>query len=1081
MTESPAAADQAAREQATDPAHSVLLEAPAGSGKTSVLTERYLRLLAEVDDPQQILAITFTRKAAAEMRTRVESALRGEHDPAHPRAALLTRLAARARAQAERRGWRLEAEPETLRIQTIDAFNYWLACELPLSARVGGTLRVSETARPLYERAARRTLAGLESDPAAAGSIELLFERHDNQWLRLEGLIADLLEQRSHWLPCLLRETPGALTARVAAALEALVRHRLTALTAWLPPALRAAAAALPGSGPLGGEPAHLAAWQRLQQLTQTKDHWRSQLTAHLLGEAYAPAPARSALRAVIESLRTLPGLEQELAALAPLPAGLAPGDGAALQALALVLRHAAAELHTEFAAAGVVDYTYVSGAARAALTESGAPTELALRTGLNLRHILVDEFQDTSLPQYQLLQALTAAWEPGDGRTLFLVGDPMQSIYRFRDAEVALFLRARAEGIGRIALTPLRLVRNFRAVPPLVDFANGLFAQVFPAADDAASAAVSYRASEAARAAPAAAQVLTLRLFADPAAEAAAIAAHLTALRARAPHADCAVLVAAHAHAAPIVAALERQGLPVQGVDLEPLRERVVVRDLVQLLCALEDLADRHAWLSVLRAPWCGATLASLTALTEGLGAGTLVEALADPARLARCAETERQALERTREVFGGALARRGLDPPADHLEATWLQLGAADAYEPAELEDARAFFDALAERAAQGEWCGSADLPRLLSRLFSHAGGAGERPVQVMTIHRAKGLEFEHVVLPALGRNPGPERHGLLRWADVPGAEGHGELLLAPAPRADAPQGEGLDGFLASLQRVRTRHERERLLYVAVTRARESLWLSAAPRLTAKGNPRIEHRSLLASAWKHLAPRFERIAPEPTLPAAARTLRRLQRPWLPAPRPPPVPLAALPLPPPPSEALEFSWVRERQRHVGTVVHAHLARLAQGALPAAGADGVSRAALLAQLAREGLAEAERAGAAELILEALGRTLADARGRWILSDAHREAQAELALTGVVAGRLRRLVIDRTFIAADGTRWVIDFKTSRHEGADLEAFLDQEVERYRGQLGAYRALAARLGPEPVRAALYFPLLSAFREL
>jgi ATP-dependent helicase/nuclease subunit A len=125
--------------------------------------------------------------------------------------------------------------------------------------------------------------------------------------------------------------------------------------------------------------------------------------------------------------------------------------------------------------------------------------------------------------------------------------------------------------------------------------------------------------------------------------------------------------------------------------------------------------------------------------------------------------------------------------------------------------------------------------------------------------------------------------------------------------------------------------------------------------------------------------------------------------------------------------------------------------------------------------------ERERAAAAQLVLSAVSQTLLDERGRWLLDPAHREAHSELALTGVSEAQLRNIIIDRSFIDAHGTRWVIDFKTSRHEGGGLEAFLDEELERYRAQLRTYRDLARALGPQPVRAALYFPLLRAFREL
>ena len=114
----------------------------------------------------------------------------------------------------------------------------------------------------------------------------------------------------------------------------------------------------------------------------------------------------------------------------------------------------------------------------------------------MSLRHILVDEFQDTSLAQFDLVEALTAGWEEGEGRTLFVVGDPMQSIYQFREAEVGLFLRARDAGIGGVRLEALRLSRNFRSVPELIEWTNDAFTSLFPASDDLRASAVAFTPS---------------------------------------------------------------------------------------------------------------------------------------------------------------------------------------------------------------------------------------------------------------------------------------------------------------------------------------------------------------------------------------------------------------------------------------------------------------------------------------------------------------------------------------------------------------------------------------------------------
>ena len=149
--------------------------------------------------------------------------------------------------------------------------------------------------------------------------------------------------------------------------------------------------------------------------------------------------------------------------------------------------------------------------------------------------------------------------------------------------------------------------------------------------------------------------------------------------------------------------------------------------------------------------------------------------------------------------------------------------------------------------------------------------------------------------------------------------------------------------------------------------------------------------------------------------------------------------------------------------------------------LPSSAEIGAQQENFRRRLARHGVPRGELESAAERVALALTRTCEDERGRWILSSAHREAESELALTGIASGRLQNIIIDRSFVDEHGTRWVIDYKTSSHAGGDLEEFLRQQLERYRAQLTSNSQLARALGPEPVRAALYLPLLGAFREL
>jgi len=1098
-----AAADERAREDATDPTRSILLQAPAGSGKTTVLTQRLLRLLAEVNEPEEILAITFTRKAAAEMRARVLKALHGEIDTNSAQGRRLQALASAALSRGTARGWNLAQDPGRLRIQTIDSFNFRLASQLPVTAKAGGGLTITDRPAELYHRAARSTLVAAERDPELSADVEFLFERLDNNWRNVEQLLAGMLKERGHWLRYVLGHEPQALCARINESLASIVRDHLVAACNRLSAALRAEAGMLPQAGVLESEPESLTAWQSLAALTLTqKGEWRKPKgITKALGPAYEAKAAKEALRDYLERVSGVPGAREILLELASLPAPeLVESDAAAIMALSRVLRAAAVQLQAEFASDGRVDHTYIAGAARAALADAGLPTDLALRTGLSLRHILVDEFQDTSLSQFDLVEALTAGWEEGDGRTLFVVGDPMQSIYQFREAEVGLFLRARASGIGSVRLEPLQLARNFRSVPDLIQWTNGAFGSLFPKSDDLRASAVAFTSSLAGLTSGSAIDngCVELRLFPseDRESETAAITERIVELRSRDPNATVAILVAARTHAAPIMLALESQGTDAIGVDLVPLHDLSIVRDLVALLQALHHLGDRTAWLAVLRAPWCGLTLETLTGISQRADKQLPWEALSDRARLKHIPRTEVTRLARVREVLATALQTRDTLPLADWLEMTWLRLGAADAYPQQDLRHARAFLSALSDRAASGEWSGPKDLDSLLGELYAQPQAATHNPVQIMTIHRAKGLEFDHVFVPGLDRELNRGREPLLRWLDLPRRLGESDLVMAPVPAIGDDAGGSVGVYLKRLMARRLANEQIRLLYVAATRAKRTLYLSAAPKAKADGAIQPKSGTLLASLWpalgaafkhgdRHATPKPPEVfdAPGANDELSSNPLKRLRADWTP---PSAVDTAAtdvsrLPLGRQSLEPPEFSWVGETSRHIGTVVHAGLEAFANATLPSRASIQAAKDTYRHQLLRHGVPERDLARATDVVVEALTRTVEDERGRWIFAPEHREARSELALTGLAAGRLTGVVIDRSFVDSAGTRWVIDFKTSRHEGGGLETFLEQEMDRYRPQLETYVALARGLGPNCVRAGLYFPLLGVFREL
>ena len=287
------------------------------------------------------------------------------------------------------------------------------------------------------------------------------------------------------------------------------------------------------------------------------------------------------------------------------------------LDALIRVLERAAGELELVFAETGQTDFTGLSRAALQGLgDEDSGFTDLGLYLDNRISHILVDEYQDTNWAQFHLLEKLTHGWQPDEHRTLFAVGDPMQSIYRFREAEVGLFMRTRDQGLGGLTLDSLRLDQNFRSKSEIVEWVNDTLGPAFPVTEDIAAGAVAYARSEPGRGPGGGVETLARP---DARLEAEAIAERVErALAENVANEEykAAIIVRARSHLAEILPALKARGIPFRAVKLDPLATRPVVQDLLALARAIRFPADRTALLAVLRSPVCGLTLADLHAL---------------------------------------------------------------------------------------------------------------------------------------------------------------------------------------------------------------------------------------------------------------------------------------------------------------------------------------------------------------------------------------------------------------------------------------------------------------------------------
>jgi ATP-dependent exoDNAse (exonuclease V) beta subunit len=1111
--------DGDARAHAIESVRSVLVQAPAGSGKTTLLAQRYLRLLALVDGPERILALTFTRRAAQEMRQRVLSALGAASLSSCPQGMneRTWSLAVAAKRRMDSLKCNMELQPSRLRIETIDAFNSWLANQLSVTAGAGSALRILDDSRTAYQDAARRALTHEGGDQFGL-AVDRVLELDDQRWRKLVKLIAEMLPSRDRWLPLLAGRLQAA-TALDQEQLSSVRRHfdeDLSLLvarvllraqevlgqekTAALSPLMHRAAHRM-------SEPSRMAAWREpgggLRPDPVDAERWRCMATLLLTAEGTLRkrmtitegfpqgCPDKAAMMQLLEEFDREPRALEMLVELRTLP-DPAYNDEAwgRVREIAQVLVLAAAELDGVFRERGAVDFAAVSLAALRALGKAEAPTDLGLRLDYRLQHILVDEFQDTSSAQLELLRLLSAGWQKEDGRSIFCVGDPMQSIYGFRQAEVRAFLDLAEEGIGQVQFDVKRLRSNFRSSPDLVNWINRCFAELMPRFDDRNRGAIAFRASEAAvTVSEGGGNAVECLGFASRAAESKAIADMIAREVARHPEWRIVVLVRAKTHAREIAAALRAQDIAFRAVDIEPLQDRGIVRDIIMLTRALLHFGDRIAWLALLRAPWAGLCLADL--LLIGRAQPIVWDSLRDEPLMLSLSEDGRARCERLRVVLNAAFRLRNESSAARWVERTWLGLmGPGCASSAQEFELAGAAFSRLSSLEESG-MPDAADLPQRFADLFADDGGSSG--VEIMTIHKAKGLEFDMVVLPGLDRPVPPNRDQLLLSHQFARAERDGMVMAARPPVGT--QSDLLFEFLRCQRRDAAILEAQRLLYVACTRAKWQLRLTALvghpddgeatdPVPTREWRPRAG--SLLGVLWPVSRADFVLQAADTGPAKSGQTdgaprggpLRRVPYGRLNNPSSTVVLAEAAAELLSRDETPVFDWAGETARRVGNLVHAEL-----HAMDLERTDELAIRAREAHfkrwLALHGVPADRLTHATARVMEALLGVHRDPRGRWILKSGYRDDLREHAVSGLARGELARAVFDRSFIDA-GIRWVIDYKTSQHQGGGLEPFLDREVERYSPQLERYARLARLLGPEPVRVGLYFPLMRAWRE-
>jgi len=1114
--------DNETRELAIDITKSHHVEAPAGSGKTMLLVARFIKLLSCVNHPHEILALTFTNKAVGEMKTRIAGLLQKAHSglqPASPLEAALLENAKEALEHHEAHRFLL-LSPEGLQVMTFHGFCYTLAKRAPLEAEVPPESVVLEEEEQglVLDESIREVIHDLLSMPEEAAerrAFENRLLRLNNRLPALVDEIKGLVIKRDLFsdLVKALRAYPNlegfeaALARRMGGVVEGFLREaseafkttplgqRWGAFRGHLEEKSAPNARSLPEDLP---ETAwtDLAAWKAIAEALTTKDGKPRQQTGPAMGGFYkrfGKGPWGEHVRGLplevtrlLCDLKGLPGPDASLA------------DIDTLADLIILVARAITTYEEKCRQQHLLDFVGLEQAALKTLGEDTA-SDLQLFLDHRIQHILVDEFQDTSRSQWTLIQRLCAGWAPDDARTLFLVGDPKQSVYAFRKAEVRLFLAARKgvpiSGQGLLPVTNIQLEANFRSQAPLVTWTNQLFSRTVMAGPKAAFDEVPFQPSTAHPRLQDDPQTppVSLNIFfkdnsgpSSAEAEAEYLARTVQQILAQRPAGtSIGILLFTRRRLPFYLNALRKVRLAVRVKEGIKIAEQPEVMHLYQMATALCRPHDDLAWASLLRSPWAWVDTALLLKVAR-------MPPVSWPQKLKLAAEQYPE-IERIKRAIDLGRPRVGRDPLAQVVRDVWMALDGpakvAARFGAEGVANCRLFLDVLGSIETRIPEETLLRLDMALETLYApESPDAASAPIDLMTVHAAKGLEFDAVFLPFLDWRPLAVGHHppyLLERSPEPS----GPPLIAMGPDRRIGEPGPAYRLLKRLANGRKLGEVKRLLYVAITRARRELYLSGLAKNTKHGL-KAPKDSPLAWILTHTAsPDTELISTSlnpvgPTVaPEKTKQVKSL---------PDPLPFEAQPVPylfETPSKLVDTSVYAqvmtkeetEPAKHAairGTITHRIIETLWHNEkLPETA--GISSA-----LAAEGMTPDTAAAVAQEISDEIIACQNEPFFKWLLDRTRADGESEYAIEAVKApGVIQAGVLD--FVKQDGDLWwIVDFKTSRPGAAQGEAdFIKEQAEYYRPQLRAYRGMLAKekgVDIAQVRAGLYFTGLQQWHE-
>jgi len=1023
--------DQKTREEVINPESSFLVQAPAGSGKTTTLARRILHLLTVVEDPKEIIAISFTNKAAAEMHEKV---LEQYKEPKNGK--VVKKIKARAREHKWDEGFM-----DLLEIMTIDSLASKITRQAPLLSK-SLFMNITEDPHEIYETVVNETMKDNEQ---LANLFPFL--NHDYQKIKKQ-LIAEL-EIRDQWKDDIYyyKNNPTKIEDKTKKYYAKEIKDWVIKLRGFFKKDqiedIKSIQSYLNPN--FSEQESSIDFWLIFRDLIMTKDgKVRKRFGPN---EGFIKNKEGIFYKEKLLKILNYPNINNILKDLNNViyEENITDILPTKIHTVAILLSDLELNLQEQFMLRGELDYTQVVENAIVTLSE----TDVAILFDDNVSHILIDEFQDINKLQEKFLKLLTDNFSGNPGKSFFAVGDPMQSIYRFRKAEVEIFnTLQKTEKFGDIRIKACKLEVNFRSNRKIIKWLNDVYKHAFGEINDMDKGLISYHSSceslETVKKKGDGVKFHILKnkkkhIYTEQQKEAQYIFQTILKIREAKKDTEIVVLARNRSHLRALLTLMRRDDFPIEATEIDSIEYNQSFQDILCLTKALYNLNDRVSWIGILRAPWCGLKLEDLTCLFETNESETPWSIINTPSIVKHLTNDGQKRLAFLKNVISKSIQFRGRVAHRFFIESIWRQLlGQKTIVDTDDIERIDKFFD-LVDQSSSPLSIDFERLERLIEDLKTNNKSTDPNPVRFFTIHKAKGDQFECVIIPGLGRIPKADDHSLIAKDNI--ANKDNGILSLNNNRDDEPN---LYDYHRSKELIRRNNENIRLLYVAITRAKEDCHLIGSVTENSKGELSPPKNSFLNILWpQDITLEYEEVLDnEEFVPK----LRRLKSKDF-------------------DRELEIntqiSSIKDIEKKkiskdniytfTGSLIHNYYELIIKKQLDINNLLSKKLSYIYDIFVKKKYSKPEISSAMEVVKDSLLSLQNSKDGQWIYR-LHEDEGMEVNYLHKINDEIKLLIPDRTFIE-DSTRWVIDYKTVFGDKLDLEIEAKTHIE----QLQIYESL------------------------